>query len=476
MEEIQVPENLEECLEATLRLSKKSIKALKTHQILPLCFSLEENLLDDSELEVNAKIDLVCCIDISGSMYGAKLVNVKKTIEYLLNVLHGGHRLAIVLFHTKAELLMNFKQVNNDTEPRIKTIINSIVDKGSTNITQGMHVSQELLGKRKTKNQVSSIFLLSDGEHNQGPINNEIVFGGAIERTKCEYTTSTFGYGDDHNAEQMQRFAERGGGTYYFVDDVERVDECFVDCIGQITSAVGQNAVCNLSLIPTEICPLITFKKTFGGYWKPVEGDNNNQKRLIKFSTIFSGFKKDLIAEIELGAFQEVQEPTELEIAKVEIKVESLKAGVPPTNMLASLKVRILPKDSEEPIVDVPDVIKHHIRVRGAEVMEVATQFAGQGNYDAGIRLLGAYKKDLEAQDLEKDAVLKEIFETCITQQKMIENDKKGVANKVKSKNFAQQSRNMYMNQCSAPLRSEGLYMNKKKSRMQYDLKTQKKN
>jgi len=98
---------------------------------------------------------------------------------------------------------MNFKTLSPTNILKIKEIVNSIRTCGSTNITAGTHLGQKLLGDRKTKNHVSSIFLLSDGEHNSGPIDHDILFNKDFERSKCDYTLCSFGYGDNHDAKLL---------------------------------------------------------------------------------------------------------------------------------------------------------------------------------------------------------------------------------------------------------------------------------
>jgi Mg-chelatase subunit ChlD len=167
-----------------------------------LLLNIKETNFDAAGIDINTKIDLVCVIDISGSMAGQKIECVKKTMIKLLEVLEG-HRLAIILFDTVAELYMNFKIVNKKNYENIKLGIELIASRRSTNITAGIIMAQHLIGLRTTKNHVSSIFLLSDGSHNFGEINCSILFDGDTTKTKCEYTVTSFGYGDDHDAKLL---------------------------------------------------------------------------------------------------------------------------------------------------------------------------------------------------------------------------------------------------------------------------------
>ena len=113
--------------------------------------------------------DILCVIDVSGSMSGEKLDNVKTTLKYLTHIMED-NRLAIVLFDSAAELYLNFKLVNEKTKDKIIDCIDRLQPKGGTNIQKAVQKTQEALAQRKTKNSFCSVIFLSDGQHNEGPL------------------------------------------------------------------------------------------------------------------------------------------------------------------------------------------------------------------------------------------------------------------------------------------------------------------
>src|SRR3990167_3411578 len=206
---------LTECIQIGAKFEYTKLLASKDSKKMPVMVSINETKINDLEQDT-CKADIVCVIDVSGSMSGAKLENVKTTIKLLLELLEGS-RIAIVTFGTSSQLYMNFKTINSDTTAKITLIVDSLRDLDSTNITAGVHEAQNLLGS----------------------LSNEIMFDNDYERTKTEYTLHSFGYGDDHDAKLMQSMSERKGGNYYFVQDIKRVDECFVDCLGMVTTMLA---------------------------------------------------------------------------------------------------------------------------------------------------------------------------------------------------------------------------------------------
>ena len=400
---------------------------------------------------------------ISGSMSGQPLQYVKETMLQLLEVLTEKNRLAIVLFDDRANMLMNFKTLSATNILKMKEVIASIQTRGSTNITAGTHLGQELLGKRKSKNHVSSIFLLSDGAHNSGPISHTILFENDTQRSKCDYTLSSFGYGDNHDAKLLQMMSESKGGNYYFVNDIKKVDLCFLDCLGMMTSALGQNMRGTVKLVPSEIFQEIRFNKTFGPYWV----DKGEIEKEFAFNAFYSGFKKNLLSLVELNGINPgvVTQETRIKIADITIKVETLKSVPETVTISQEVFITLFPETSSEEVQEIEEVHKQLYRVEGADVMDVADKLKDSKKYDEAVKLMEEYQTRLVKQKFKDDDLFVEMNKAIDSQKISTQNDKKGVKNKFKSKNMAMQNKNIYMNECSAPLFSQN-YQTKKQSKM----------
>lgn len=110
-----------------------------------------------------AGIDLVCVVDVSGSMQGQKLDLVKNSLRYIMKILGPQDRIALVDFHTRASVLFPFLRNTPENKEYLKSTILKLSSKGSTNINHGLELGLELIEKRKYKNPVTCLFLLSDG-------------------------------------------------------------------------------------------------------------------------------------------------------------------------------------------------------------------------------------------------------------------------------------------------------------------------
>merc|ERR1712170_158645 len=238
----------------SLESAQKQVKLSKNDQNLPVKLTINESKLEELEKEMLtddnegqlASIDVFCVIDRSGSMHGSKLQNVKKSLRYLLDLLKPEDRISITLFDHRSELILAPKMIGKSRKI-IEDTINSIYHDGTTNIKGGLDTCFNSVIQRKTRNQVTGVLLLSDGQDNQY-FNND----------------HSFGYGDDHDETLLNKIAQKRGGNFYYVQDIELVSDNFIDCLGGLSSVIGKNAYVDLKVLPSSIFPEVRFAKTYG--------------------------------------------------------------------------------------------------------------------------------------------------------------------------------------------------------------------
>ena len=86
--------------------------------------------------------------------------------------------------------------------------------------------------------------------------------------------------------------SEEKGGNYYFVNDVTKVGDCFLDCLGMVTSVLGQKIKATIKLLPNEIWPGIKFSKTYGNYWTRKSAVESE----VRINSFYAGLNKNFIA------------------------------------------------------------------------------------------------------------------------------------------------------------------------------------
>ena len=85
-------------------------------------------------------------------------------MKYLLEALTPSDRLSIITFYSWGERLCGLKCVTSENMVTLHKHINSLSARGGTNICSGLDLAVKTIKDRKQLNNVTSIFLLSDGQ------------------------------------------------------------------------------------------------------------------------------------------------------------------------------------------------------------------------------------------------------------------------------------------------------------------------
>jgi len=241
------------------------------------------------QVEQRVSADLICVIDVSGSMGGEKIHLVRESLKILVDMMDPKDRIALILFSSNAELYYDLNYLTEENKNKLKELINQIYASGGTNIANGLQVAVDILKKEKneTKTDVgrsSSVLLLSDGCDNYL---NDVQLGEKLKSlTKGEglsFTLNTFGYGFDHDPKIMNRLANLRDGSFFLVEDYNKVGEYFVAVLGGCISIISKNAELNIKLLNND-CKIV---KVFGekSLYSYELKDNLFNNKMLQFIT-----------------------------------------------------------------------------------------------------------------------------------------------------------------------------------------------
>ena len=444
-DKIKTNPSLEKSLKITTRLDKNFVVSDGGVQNHGLMVSLSE-VVQGQLAQDSSKADVICVIDVSASMRGEKLDNVKKTLKVLLKLLEGS-RVALVTFSTTAECLMNFKTISTDNLSKIHKVIDFMHAGANTNITQGVLCGQAALAARATRHPVASMFLLTDGQHNQGPCSLQTMFGAELQTGSPSHTVHTFGYGDDHDAVLMQSISEHRGGNYYFVDDIGRVDECFLDCLGLVTTTLATGARLTVKLSPTACFPQVRILKTYGSVSKP-----SGLQASVEMHTLYAGMKKDFLFDVQLcSGDSRVSAGSSVVVGEVALEFVPL-GETQSRRLVAPISVAVQPRGTTAAQQNLA-VLKNMLRVRGGEAIEAAEQLRKQGQLQAALNLLASFKALVASEPaVAGEVMIKALLQSVESVSKMTLNEMQGKKNKFRTENVVMQNRNFFLCQQSAPL------------------------
>ena len=102
----------------------------QTGSLTPLVVSLSS--IDKSE-KVKG-VDLICIVDVSGSMYGSKIQLVIESLKYLVNLMNEQDNIVLITFTDYTDIICDFTKMTSYNKSSLLDDINNLEAYGGTNI------------------------------------------------------------------------------------------------------------------------------------------------------------------------------------------------------------------------------------------------------------------------------------------------------------------------------------------------------
>ncbi|KAL2242198.1 uncharacterized protein LOC105159055 [Sesamum indicum] len=170
-----------------------------------------------------APIDLVTVLDVSGSMCGAKLEMLKRAMRLVISSLGSADRLSILAFSATPKRLLPLRRMTPNGQRTARRIIDRLSCSQGTSMAEALKQATRVLEERRERNPVASIILLSDGQDDAVPPNND-----ANQRRGSSHVSST-------------RFAHVEIPVHSSGFGREPAEDAFSKCVGGLLSVVVQD-------------------------------------------------------------------------------------------------------------------------------------------------------------------------------------------------------------------------------------------
>ena len=182
-----------------------------------------------------APLDLALVIDRSSSMSGRPIEAALESAVRIVRGLRSDDRVTIVAFDDRVEVVQALTSITDRValESRIK----SIDARGSTNLFGGWEEGVKQLAPFTRKDRIARVILLSDGQANQGLLNEAEIFAQVAKAAGAGITTSTVGLGHGFNESLMTGMATAGEGVANFGQTADDLDEAFEEQFAIISNS-----------------------------------------------------------------------------------------------------------------------------------------------------------------------------------------------------------------------------------------------
>ncbi len=172
-------------------------------------------------------VDLVVVLDRSGSMQGAKLEHARQSLHRLLPGLTERDRFALFSYSDAVQKHCDLLPVNDLNRGLMHAAVNGISANGATNLGEGLRAGIDLITASGNPGRAGRVILISDGLANRGLTDPAALGRMAAAAAGKEFGVSTVGVGADFNEFLMTQIADRGAGSYYYLENPAAFAEVF---------------------------------------------------------------------------------------------------------------------------------------------------------------------------------------------------------------------------------------------------------
>ncbi|HKJ28467.1 MAG TPA: von Willebrand factor type A domain-containing protein, partial [Anaerolineales bacterium] len=187
-------------------------------------------------------VSLTFVIDISGSMSAPnKLELVKDSLQLLVDRLNGDDTVGIVVYGSRAATVL--KPTSGDQKTKIKRAIERLDTGGSTNAEEGLRMGYDLAHRVYQPGSVNRVILASDGVANVGRTEASDLLRFIEDYANSGITMTSMGFGmGTYNDPFMEELADKGDGTYAYIDNFDEAKRMFVDELTSTLQMIARDA------------------------------------------------------------------------------------------------------------------------------------------------------------------------------------------------------------------------------------------
>jgi Mg-chelatase subunit ChlD len=327
-------------------------------------------------------MDLICVLDVSGSMRGDKIRQVQDAMKFVIEQASPKDRVSIVAFNSTAKRVLRLCKM--DTEGKNSAMIQTLQlgAGGGTSIAAGLSTALSVMEQRRQRNKVSAILLLTDGQDGSTRSRLPALITRAQQANGSVYA---FGFGKDHDAALLSELAEQAQTPFTFVEDTEKIREAFAGAVGGLCSIVAQSVKLTLS------CH-VRLKNVHTPFASSRESDT---RTTVTIPDIFAGERRDILVELSVPAGGDVGAHTPL--LEAHVRYTDLRSG----SLMQTSPVLMETLRVEEPQPEAePDeeVSAQRDRVEVTRALQDAATQSDQGKFDEAQQVLSRAEQRINAK------------------------------------------------------------------------------
>ena len=181
----------------------------------------------------------VFCADISASMIGTRLLQVKQALRYFIDQLHATDRFNVVAFNTDVtSFASGLVLADPANKARAKTYVQTLSANGLTNLNAALLAALSMFDNAAER---SRVLLISDGQPTWGETRTDSVLANVKRANTAKAAVFAIGLGSDLNKDFFQSLAQQNDAAAFFINETENVTERLVQIYNTIISLILTN-------------------------------------------------------------------------------------------------------------------------------------------------------------------------------------------------------------------------------------------
>jgi Ca-activated chloride channel homolog len=196
---------------------------------------------------------LTFVIDVSGSMKREdRLELVKQALNLLVDQLRHDDEVGLVVYGSRGQVLL--EPADGSERERFLDAISRLRPEGSTNAEEGLRLGYDMARRHYRSNAINRIILCADGVANVGRTGPESILKEVRSESERGIHLTTIGFGmGNYNDVLMEQLADRGDGSYYYVDNLDEARRVFVENLTGTLQTIAKDAKVQVEFDSTRV-------------------------------------------------------------------------------------------------------------------------------------------------------------------------------------------------------------------------------
>ena len=238
---------------------------------------------------------LVFVVDASGSMARPdRMPLVQDALTLLIDQLGPRDRVSLVTYDTNPRLI--FEAVAASRRREITGTIKAVQCGGSTNLLGGLELGYSIARRYFRSGEVNRVILCSDGVANVGLTDAKDMLAKVATFKDHGITFTSIGFGmGSYNDELLEMLANKGDGSYMFVDSLQEARRVFVEEMAATLQTIAGDVK-----IQVEFNPFRVRRYRLIGYENRDIADSDFRNDAVDAGEVGSGQSVTALYELEL--------------------------------------------------------------------------------------------------------------------------------------------------------------------------------